>query len=296
MVGLARRFWAVAAATLVLAGMSCQLASAQVSPPAPNPQQGSVGLQGEIKGKPPTQSATITVPGNGQTFTSTPITVAGICPKGLLVEIYKNNVFAGSVTCANGSFSLQVDLFDGRNDLVARVFDSLNQAGPDSNTVSVTFNTNKPTVGPRISLTTAYAKRGAVPNTTLSYPITISGGIGPYAVSADWGDKTNPDLLSKPFAGEIDLDHIYKQSGIYNVIFRATDASGNTAFLQVVGIGNGPIQQSSNQSNTNVIVQTKVIWWPLLIALVLIIISFWLGRRQQVEQIRIRLRKGQKPF
>jgi hypothetical protein len=296
MVGLARRLWAVAAIMLLLAGLVSQSVSAQVSPPAPNPQQGSVGLQGEIKGKPPTQGATITVPGNGQTFTATPITVAGICPKGLLVEIYKNNVFAGSANCTTGSFSLQVDLFDGKNDLVAKVFDSLNQAGPDSNTISVTFNTSKPTVGPRISLTTAYAKRGAVPNTTLTYPITISGGIGPYAFSADWGDKTNLDLQSKPFAGEIIPDHIYKQSGIYNVIFRATDASGNTAFLQVVGIGNGPIQQSSNQSNTNTVVITKVIWWPLIIALVLIIVSFWLGRRQQVEQIRIRLRKGQKPF
>jgi hypothetical protein len=293
---LSRRLWAVAALVLFLFSLVASSVNAQVSPPAPNPQQGSVGLQGEIKGKPPTQGATITVPGNGQTFTSTPIIVAGICPKGLLVEIYKNNVFAGSVTCTNGSFSLLVDLFDGRNDLVAKVFDSLNQAGPDSNTVSVTFNTNKPTVGPRISLTTAYAKRGAVPNTTLTYPVTISGGLGPYAFSADWGDKTNPDLRSKPFAGELIPEHIYKQSGIYNVIFRATDASGNTAFLQVVGIGNGPIQQSNAQNNTNVIVQTKIIWWPLLIALVLIIISFWLGRRQQVEQIRIRLRKGQKPF
>jgi hypothetical protein len=290
------RLWAVAAVSLFLTAAVFSTVYAQVSTPPPNPQQGSVGLQGEIKGKPPTQGATITVPGNGQTFTTTPITVAGICPKGLLVEIYKNNVFAGSVNCTNGSFSLQVDLFDGRNDLVAKVFDSLNQAGPDSNIVSVTFNTNKPTVGPRITLTTAYAKRGAVPNTTLTYPVTISGGIGPYAVSVDWGDKSNPDLLSRPFAGEINLEHIYKQSGIYNVIIRATDASGNTAFLQVVGIGNGPIQQSNAQNNTNVIIQTKIIWWPLLIALILIIISFWLGRRQQVEQIRIRLRKGQKPF
>lgn len=292
---LSRRLWAIAAVGLFLVSVS-PLASAQVSTPPPNPQQGSVGLQGEIKGKPPTQGATITVPGNGQTFTTTPITVAGICPKGLLVEIYKNNVFAGSVNCTNGSFSLLVDLFDGRNDLVAKVFDSLNQQGPDSNTVSVTFNTNKPTVGPRISLTTAYAKRGAVPNTTLTYPITISGGIGPYALSADWGDKTTVDLLSRPFAGEVTLEHIYKQSGIYNVIFRATDASGNAAFLQVVGIGNGPIQQTSQNTGQTVVIQTKIIWWPLIIALILIIVSFWLGRRQQIEQIRIRLRKGQKPF
>jgi hypothetical protein len=270
---------------------------AQVAPPPPNPQQGSVGLQGEIKGNPPKTAAVITVPGNGQVFTNTPITVAGICPKGVLVEIYKNNVFSGSVNCDNGSFTLQIDLFDGRNDLVAKVFDSLNQAGPDSNTVSVTFNTSKPTVGPRITLTTAYAKRGAIPGTTLTYPVTVSGGIGPYAINVDWGDKTNSDLMSKPFAGEIELEHIYKQAGIYNVIIKATDANGNTAFLQVVGIGNGPIQQTDkNTAGTTTVVQTHLIWWPLVLALILILIAFWLGKRQQLEQIRARLRAGLRPF
>lgn len=267
------------------------------APPAQNPQQGSVGLQGEIKGSPPTQGATITVPGNGQVFTNTPITVGGICKTGLLVEIYKNNVFGGSVDCANGSFSLQVDLFDGKNDLIAKVFDSLNQAGPDSNTVSVTFNTNKPTVGPRITLTTAYSKRGAIPNSTLTYPVAVSGGLGPYAINVDWGDKTNADLISKSFAGDIDLEHIYKQSGVYNVIIKATDANGNTAFLQVVGIGNGPISQTDkNVGDSTTVIQTKIVWWPLIIALVLIIVAFWLGKRQQIEQIRARLRAGQKPF
>lgn len=273
------------------------IASAQVSPPADNPQQGSLGLQAAVKGKPPATAAIITVPGNGQVFTNTPITVAGICTSGLLVEIYKNNVFAGSVVCVNNSFTLQVDLFDGKNDLIARVYDSLNQAGPDSNTVSVTYNTSKPTVGPRITITTAYAKRGAIPGTTLTYPITISGGIGPYAVSVDWGDKTSSDLMSKPFPGDITLEHIYKQSGIYNILIKVTDANGNAAFLQVVGIGNGPIQQSDQAAGTNTTVsKTKVVWWPLLIALALIITSFWLGRRHQIEQIRARLRSGQKPF
>jgi len=286
-------------AAMVLVGLSFGIVSkvaAQNAPPAQNPQQGSVGLQGEIKGNPPTTAAVITVPGNGQTFTTSPITVAGICPKNLLVEIYKNIVFTGSVVCTNGSFSLQVDLFDGKNDLIARVYDSLNQAGPDSATVSVTFNTNKPTVGPRITITTAYAKRGAKPGDVLTYPIAISGGLGPYAISVDWGDKTTADLQSKPFAGDLDLEHTYKQAGVYNVIIKATDANGNTAFLQVVGIGNGPIQQSNNSSGTTVITNTKVIWWPLLIALVMIVSAFWLGKRQQIEEIRARLRAGKKPF
>ncbi len=271
--------------------------AALAAPPPVNPQSGSVGLEGQVPGSPPTTGATITVPGNGQNFTTTPITVAGICPKGLLVEIFKNNVFGGSVDCVNGSFSLQVDLFDGRDDLVARVYDSLNQSGPDSATVSVTYNPNLSAAVSRLLILTSYAKRGAQPGSTLSWPLSISGGNGPYAVSVDWGDKTNPDLISRSAAGDFTIDHIYKLSGAYNVIIRATDSKGAAAFLQVVGVGNGPIQQSTSATNgAQVITQTKIIWWPLIIAVILIVVSFWLGRRQQIEQIRIRLRKGQRPF
>jgi len=270
--------------------------TALAAPPPQNPQSGSVGLQGEIPSAPPTVGATITVPGNGQSFSSIPITVAGICPKGLLVEIYKNNVFSGATNCDNGSFSLQIDLFDGQNDLIARVYDSLNQSGPDSNTVTVNFNASKPSPGPRISLTTEFAKRGATPGTTLDWPVTLSGGTGPYAISVDWGDGSTPDLISRSSPGNLDLQHVYKRSGVYNVTIKATDANGFAAFLQVVGIGNGPIQQTANTNNSNTIILVKVVWWPLLVSLVLIILAFWLGRRQEIEQIRTRIRKGQKPF
>lgn len=283
---------------ILLAGAVFVLSAplAMAAPPPQNPQSGSVGLQGEIPSAPPSQGATITVPGNGQTFTSTPITVAGTCPKDLLVEIYKNNVFAGATVCSNGSFSLQIDLFDGRNDLIARVYDSLNQAGPDSNTVTVNFNSVKPAPGPRIFLTSAYAKRGANPGETLTWPITLSGGVGPYAISIDWGDKSSPDLMSRATAGDFNVEHVYKQSGVYTVTMKATDANGVSAFLQVVGVGNGPIQQNAASTANKTTVIIKVIWWPLLIALVMIIVAFWLGRRNKVEEIRARLRKGLKPF
>src|SRR4051794_15775617 len=88
-------------------------------------KSGSTGLQGTVTAPPPTQAATITIPHSGQAFSSTPITISGLCPNNLLVEIYKNGVFSGATNCANGSFSLQIDLFDGQNDLVAKVFDNL---------------------------------------------------------------------------------------------------------------------------------------------------------------------------
>lgn len=257
-------------------------------------QSGSVGVQGKVPAPPPSQAATINVPSNGQSFSSLPITVSGFCVNNTTVEIYKNNVFAGSAPCQGGSYRLQIDLFDGRNDLIAREFDELNQAGPDSNTVTVNFSSPVPSLGPRVLLTSEYSKRGANPGSLLNYPVSLSGGTGPYAISVDWGDKSKTDLFSQQVPGLLNLQHTYAQPGVYNILIRATDANGNAAFLQVVGIGNGPIQKTG--STTSGIItseKTKIIWWPIIVLFVMMIIAFFIGRRHQLEAIRRRLRAGE---
>jgi len=259
---------------------------------------GSTGVEGTVRGSAPTQAATINIPKNGQSFSELPITVSGLCPNNTLVEIYKNNVFAGSTECTSGSYSLLIDLFDGRNDLIARVYDNLNQSGPDSTTVTVTFTSAVQSPGPRVTLTTQYAKRGATPGSILNWPITLSGGIGPYALSVDWGDKSDPDLISENVPGDINLQHTYAQAGVYKVTVKASDANGNVAFLQLVGIGNGQIQQSVGNNNNGIITseKTKVLWWPIALLFALTITAYWLGQKHQLEAIRQRLRKGEQPF
>lgn len=283
---------------LLLAGQLVVLSSpAEAAIPPPGPKNGSVSLEGQIPSDPPKVGATITVPSNGQVFTDVPITVSGICPRGLLVQLYKNGVFSGAVQCDTGSYSLQIDLFVGRNDLVAKVFDALNQAGPDSNTVTVTFNSGSPGSSPRISLTTSFAKRGADPGSTLNWPITVTGGTPPYAISVDWGDQSDPDLISKSSAGTFNLEHIYEQPGVYNVTIKATDSRGEAAFLQLVGVGNGLIAPTGAPGATQTIRSERVIiWWPFLVLFTLALSTFWLGKKHQVEIIRTRLQRGDRPI
>lgn len=259
-------------------------------------ENGSVGLEGKISSAPPAVGASITLPRDGTTTTTLPITVSGICPTGLLVKIFKNNVFAGSTQCNNGSFSLQIDLFSGRNELVARVYDDLDQAGPDSNMVVVNFPFTGTSAGAqnRISLTTNFAKRGANPGQNLVWPITLSGGIGPYAITVDWGDGKPADVISRQFAGNFDISHVYESSGIYNVVIRATDSNGNLAFLQVVGIANGPISQNlsdASKSDAAAKVKTKILWQPAAITLPLLFTSFWLGKKYGIFVLRRKLER-----
>lgn len=277
-------------------------ASAQTAQPQ-NPQNGATGVQGKISSPPPTQAAVISIPRAGQTFTTQPVEVSGICPRDTLVKVFKNNVFAGSVECTNGSFRLSIDLFDGQNELIARVYDALDQAGPDSQIVSVNYDDNKPGLESRVSLTSNFAKRGANPGSELRWPIILSGGIGPYALSVEWGDGKKADLISQQFPGTLDIKHTYDSPGVYNIVVKATDKNGGVAYLQLVGVANGPLSQQNTsnaddqkdgQSTTK---ERKIILWqPAAILLPMIAAGFWLGKKHELSTLRRKIEQGDRPF
>jgi len=273
------------------------VASAQITPAqTENPKPRSFGMEGTINAPPPTEGARITVPSSGQTFTSSPITVSGICPTGLLVEIVNNGVMAGSTLCENGSFSLQVALFSGQNDLSARVIDDLGQEGPASNVVSVTYNTEGQfnAFGAIITLTSAYSRRAAEPGSSLTWPLQLSGGNGPYAVLVDWGDGTEPQLISQPVAGVFNISHVYENPGIYRVTIKVTDVNGATGFLQVIAVAIGAAEAkiaNTNETPQQTVIRTRVLWIPALVVLLLLFPAFWLGRRHEMRALRKKLER-----
>ena len=222
------------ASSLVAALVLCLLPSATQA--LTNPQGNSTGLTGAVASAAPSTAPTITTPTNGQTFTNVPVTVSGLCKTGLLVKVFDNNVFMGSAMCASGSYTIQIDLFSGENDLLARQYDALDQASPDSNIVRVRFNDSQfnPTGTALLILTSDYARRGANPGETLIWPISLSGGTGPYAISVDWGDNKATTLMSLELPGTFNIQHIYDTAGEYSVIIKATDKNGLTAYLEVV--------------------------------------------------------------
>jgi hypothetical protein len=216
-----------------------------------------------------------------------PVKVGGLCTADLLVKLFKNGVFAGSAQCVNGAYSLSIDLFNGKNDLVARVYDALDQAGPDSATISVSFvETGFNNSAPRVIVTSDYAKRGANPGDELSWPLVLSGGTAPYAISVDWGDSST-GLISRPTPGAFDITHTYTSPGVYTIIVKVTDAAGQSSFLQLVGVANGALSQDNQKAAAGTtVVKTVVVWWPLAVAGVLVFVSFWLGGRFKLESLR----------
>ncbi len=258
---------------------------------------GSTGIEGTIPSPPPTTAATIAVPSGGQTFSSSgPVTVSGLCTTGDLVKVFSNGVFIGSVQCANGSYSLTVSLFGGQNQLSVGIYDALDQAGPSSNLTNVTLSLNTSTTTPSVLLTSGDAKIGSTPGSQFSWPITVSGGTAPYAISIDWGDNSSETLLSEKSAGTFLAQHTYAQAGVYTILVKASDQTGTVAYLQLVGVGNGPLSQvtssSINGSSSGTSGKTVILWQPAALLIPFIVIAFWLGRKYELSYLRRHLNQA----
>lgn len=263
--------------------------------PTPSPSSNSYGLEATKTQPAPTTTATIATPSNGASFTTSPITVSGLCTTGLLVQVYDNNVLVGAIDCASGSFSVQVSLFTGQNEFSATQFDDLSQPSPDSNHVTVSYNNASFTAfGDLVTLTSNYGRRAANPGSTLSWPLLLSGGTGPYAFSIDWGDGKPAELKSQALSGEVDISHVYDKSGIYHLIVKVTDSNGVSAFLQLVAIANGTPTNTGSASGTSkggTTIVTHVVWFPAAVGLVLLAPTYWLGRRSELVSLHRQLEK-----
>lgn len=283
-------------AVMAALGLFAQPAHAIVQIPDPEPKPGSFALAASKTQAPPTQGATISTPGSGAGFTNSPITVSGICPNGLLVQLYDNGVMVGSSICNGGSFSMQVSLFAGSNELTVTVFDDLGQAGPTSAAVTVTYNdTHFSAFGSLVTLTSSYGRRSAPAGASLTWPLQLSGGSGPYAFSIDWGDGSKPQLKSQAFTGVVPIDHPYTKAGIYTVSVTATDTNGVSAFLQVVAVSSGKVDATGtvggDANGAPKASPPQVLWVPTIIMFVLLLPTYWLGRRSQLVSIRNKMLK-----
>ena len=295
---------------IILAGVSFTAAAEDQSGQPSSFQNFAV-----VPGPVPTTAPQITNISGGQTFSSVPTTVEGSCPANTLVKIYKNDVLAGSVLCgSNQRFSLPIDLFIGSNALIVRAYNTNDQASPDSKTITVQFvppgnqgaatQLNAPGApGNQFFITAQVFYRGAEAGQITAWPLTITGGQAPYAISVGWGDGTT-DLYSRGSDGPFQVSHTYGKAGkgyhgSYPIVIQGTDANGLHAYLQLVALisdkntkpigagttgttNKGGFQFPSFNGGLNLA-------WPLFIIAVLMVLSFLLGEWREKRIMSRRL-------
>jgi hypothetical protein len=256
----------------------------------------------EVKGVTPTEPAVITSPSEGQSFSNYLLNVSGSCPANAsYVEIVDNNFMNGTAICSAGNtFELSISLFNGANQLTADIFDITNDEGPASIPVNVTYSppaavmpaspgsvTPKTYIGPPLEITSTFTYQGYYVGQTTSWPFQVYGGVAPYAIDIEWGDDTNTLISSKTLA-QFAPTHVYNHAGgfkgSYTIKVYASDSIGNNAYYQaflIINAGKVPVKHVLPAISSMTFSKIEKILWPVYGITLLMVISFWLGEREE---------------
>ena len=126
-------------------------------------------------------------------------------------------------------------------------------------------------------MTSDYARRSVNPK-ILTLSVSVSAA-SPYAIHVDWGDGRD-SLKSVLTTGEFTLEHTYLYSGIYKVVARAVDIDGSRAVLHLVAVSKGTLT-APNSDTTSKEAKTVVLWVPMVVFIVFMVLTFWLGVRYE---------------
>jgi len=267
----------------------------------------SFSVHGRVPAPPLTDPAVITNVEAGHHYTSSPIEVIGTCPDDSYVKIFRNSIFAAVTDCVDGQFDPLVQLTLGENVLQAFDYNITDDQGPLSDPITVYLDTpptpenpvspNQPVLKPAkqetvalnpFVITSQYTYQGYLPGQTTSWTLDISGGNAPYGLTVSWGDKQE-STYAQAAPGALTISHKYTSAGEYTVKITGADTAGHGAFLQLfsivksektfqfLGTTNNPLARASSSVQ-------KWLWlmWPAYVVMLLMVLSFWLGERQEL--------------
>jgi hypothetical protein len=257
----------------------------------------------------PASPAVITQPADQTHVTVPDITVAGTCPAESYVKIYNNDLFAGAVWCnADGTFQLAVYLSEGANTLRARVFNFTNNEGPASPAVTVYYDVppsqapasavpqsispqrRRATPGMAFHILAEYEYKVHASGEAVTLDLRLSGGVAPYAVSIDWGDG-HIDPIVRSDDSAFQATHIYKEKNlreVYVVKVSGSDSANTIDKVQLLAVVNGkPNPAGLTTQKPPGLLSRFSKWmayvWSAYAIVLLMVISFWLGERQELR-------------
>lgn len=261
--------------------------------------QGAVSLSGFSKGPPPKNAAEITKPLMSTIYDYNIIAIEGDCERTKFIELFRNSVLAGGTICSEDNrFKLHLTIVPGKNDLQARIHDSLQQYGPDSEIITVWYNVPLPPVTTLLVYTKPIQK-GILLGQDLELEYIISGGDYPYAVSVDWGDDTIPYVMIHHKNATYKTKHKYEKAGQYNIIVSVTDQRNSKALFQSVVVVHSdkdtlpPTTTTASCSGASCLsgaLKTLDWAWPTLVVAAMMTLSFWLGEKVGVTHRLLWLR------
>lgn len=150
-------------------------------------------------------------------------------------------------------------------------------------------------------ITSDYAYRSYKQGQRVEWKLALSGGTAPYQLLIDWGDGKTENLVRQDQT-EFTIAHEYAAVDVednYEVLITATDARGATTLLQLAAVVTGGAPLGAKDDVVGGIAGTIREWlwvvWPAYIAVILMVISFWIGEQEAYKQFIARRKGGRRP-
>jgi|GEM_PF-695299 len=137
---------------------------------------------------------------------------------------------------------------------------------------------------------------------TVSYTVSVSGGRGPYAVMVSWGDGAS-ELTVQQTAGTFAVSHKYgwfnTAKAVKTVRVQVIDTAGQSAMLQFDTVLRNPglhnaVAQITRTTGLGGLYEKVRPWlwviWPGYLFVMLLVVCFWLGEREELDRIKQRRR------
>jgi hypothetical protein len=175
-----------------------------------------------------------------------------------------------------------------------------------SSTTVGTTESGAAIVEPPLLLTSNYSYQTTPVDSGFLWTLNLEGGFTPYTVEVDWGDGSTSTLIFKTDP-QFQISHYYKKPGYYPIKVQVIDSRGVVRFIYLAARIVKPNTANSATTNSNYSLpvmssntqlmffsSTKEwLWlaWPSFIIVMIMIISYWLGEREEVHKLYKRKRR-----
>lgn len=136
------------------------------------------------------------------------------------------------------------------------------------------------------------------PGQLISWGVEMGGGRLPYKLTVDWGDH-HINHLTITSRNMFYLNHAYQSEADYIITLNAADSANGAGVMQLVAVvqapGDAPAAIVGGTSGPFATLFSGVqqrLWliWPSYIVVVLMVIGYWLGEREEYQQLMARRR------
>lgn len=146
-------------------------------------------------------------------------------------------------------------------------------------------------VDPPLLISTDYYFQTHYIGQIFHWNMAFTNGTAPYRLAIDWGDGSQ-SFITRNNNDSFPLDHAFAATKTYTVFMNVTDVSGETAMVQLSAVVKdqaiGPASITNSGPIASVMASIKrYLWvvWPVYIAIVLMVMSYWLGEQEMYRRL-----------